>query len=339
MDTRIRRLDELVSPQLGVYGRMPQLSEEDYIEGLAEELPALEESEYNRRMMEERIALDKEARREAEKDASIAKGLGVADLGVKAYPYLSKLAAGKTATGVASGVTQAAVDTGVGASIVPGTTTAVSGATEAGVGSKLVNAGGGFLASMAPSAVGYFAGKAGGTRSTREIGKLGGMVKGKTAREMVGGGIKGAVAGMTTGAAIGAMGGPIGVVGGGIYGLLSGIAGGTGKCIIITICTEENSEDVKVAREYRDKFMDKEMLRGYYMIADKIVPILEKSKLMRTIIRHILVKPMIAFGRKELGYSKSAGIIPEIVTGLFLFLCHWIGSRRSEFVRINGEVI
>lgn len=307
MNTRIRRLDELASPQLGVYGRMPQLSEEDYIEGLAEELPALEEAEYARNAMEERIALDKEARREAEKDANIATGLGVADLGIKAYPYLSKLAGGK--------VTSAAGTTGIG------------------------TAGGGFLASMVPTGVGYLAGRAGGTRFTREIGKLGGIVKGKTAQEMTGGALKGAAAGVASGAAIGAMGGPIGAVAGGIYGAIAGLAGGRGKCIIVTTCTSENSEEVKIAREYRDRFMDMGMLRGYYMIAEKIVPVLEQSRIARRITYHTLVKPMIAFGKKKLGYSKSVGIVPGIITGLFLLLCRSIGSRRGEFTRCNGEVI
>lgn len=187
---KFRRLSDLVSPQISAVsgGRAVDLSEEDYIDAMAEYMPEIEEARYNREMLDERTRLDEIARKEARQDSNIATGLTAVETGIKAYPLLSK--------GLGSSGTKAAT-----------TTTAAKGLSG--------------IASLGASAAGGLAGAMGSTKSNRELGKLGGLVKGKKDQERVAGGIKGAGAGALTGLALG---GPVGAAVGGLYGMLSGIS-------------------------------------------------------------------------------------------------------------------
>lgn len=222
----IRRLSDMVSPQIGAVsgGRQPVLSEEDYIEGMAEELPAIEEAEYNRRMTEERMQMDRDARSQSRSDSNTAMGMEAAGLGIKAYPYLSKLAAGKTATALAPTVGNTIAN--VGMSEAAGSMTGAETAAAVG-GAPTV----GGLASMIPSAAGYVGAKIGGEKFTRQVGSLGGMVKNKTDQRHVGAAVKGGMAGVGAGALLGAQmgawGGPAGSLAGaavgGLYGAISGL--------------------------------------------------------------------------------------------------------------------
>jgi len=229
----IRRLSDMVSPQIGAVsgGRQPVLSEENYIEGMADELPAIEEAEYNRSMTEERMQMDRDARSQARSDSNTSMAMETANLGIKAYPYLSKLAAGKTATALVPAVTNAGAGTGAGIGLsevagIPG-----YGAT-AGTGAAVGGAPAvGTLASMVPGAAGYVGAKIGGDKFTRQVGSLGGMVKNKTDQRHIGGAVKGGMAGVGAGALLGAQmgawGGPAGSLAGaavgGLYGAISGL--------------------------------------------------------------------------------------------------------------------
>jgi hypothetical protein len=71
-------------------------------------------------------------------------------------------------------------------------------------------------------------------------------------------------------------------------------------CIIVTACTSPNSEEVNITRQYRDKFLDQETLRGYYMIAEKVVPLINKHKWFRSFVKKHLVDNLIEYGRYAL---------------------------------------
>ncbi len=112
------------------------------------------------------------------------------------------------------------------------------------------------------------------------------------------------------------------------------------RCIIVTACTSPDSPEVNITREYRDKFLTPEELRGYYMIAEKTVPLIHQSPLVRRLIKSCLVDPLIACGRFELGYTRRIpSLFDRLVKRSFLGLCRLAGRTRSSFVRLNGEIV
>lgn len=110
------------------------------------------------------------------------------------------------------------------------------------------------------------------------------------------------------------------------------------NCIIVTACTYPDSPEVNLCREYRDSFMTADQLRGYYMIAEKIVPLIEKSPKLRYFAQKYLVDPLIEYGAFALGKTKDSSRKAELVARAFLGLCRLAGQTRKQFVRANGEV-
>jgi hypothetical protein len=120
---------------------------------------------------------------------------------------------------------------------------------------------------------------------------------------------------------------------GGLWGALSG------GCVIVTACTDRHAPEVEIAREYRDKYLSPDQLRGYYMIAEKVVPRIERSNRLKKFVKRILVDNLIEYGRFALGKTtKKPGIASRIITRSFLALCEATGRTRKTFTRSNGEV-
>jgi hypothetical protein len=130
----------------------------------------------------------------------------------------------------------------------------------------------------------------------------------------------------------------IGGVIGGIVGGITSLFGGDG-CIIVTACHGRNSKEVNITREYRDKFLDAETIRGYYMIADRIVPMMESNRMFKLWVKREIVNNLIEFGKRELGYSDKCGLDAEAVSMAFLQACKDAGAGLESYTRITGEVI
>ena len=103
---------------------------------------------------------------------------------------------------------------------------------------------------------------------------------------------------------------------------------GRGPCIIVTICTSRDSEEVNIARDYRDKYLSIEQLRGYYIIAEKVVPYL-KYNIIKKLVKKFLVDKLISHAKDK----------HNITTKLFLKLCEHFGQQQLSFVRSNGEIV
>jgi hypothetical protein len=110
-------------------------------------------------------------------------------------------------------------------------------------------------------------------------------------------------------------------------------------CIIVTACTSPESEEVNITREYRDKYLTPEQLRGYYMIAEKVVPAIAGSAAVKWFVKRFLVDNLIAYGRHALGKGPRPGLSSTLITRGFLALCNAVGSRKPSFVRVNGEIV
>jgi hypothetical protein len=174
--------------------------------------------------------------------------------------------------------------------------------------------------------------------STENIGHLvgiGKIVGGEKEASAFGSATAGAGAGALAGLAIGGpIGAGVGAIIGGVAGLVSDILGG---CIIITACTDRHSPEVEVAREYRDKYMDNDQLRGYYMIAEKVVPMMTTDKIRKRVKKYF-VDPLVDCLKKDLGMTKSCKFTSRLVKESFLGLCKVVGMMKESFVRCNGEV-
>ncbi len=107
-------------------------------------------------------------------------------------------------------------------------------------------------------------------------------------------------------------------------------------CIIVTACTDRNSPEVELTREYRDRFLNPDQLRGYYIIAETILPYVKKHKIF---VKRILVDNLIEYGRYALDKtSDKPSLKSRIITRTFLCLCKAVGMTRKQFIRANGEV-
>lgn len=127
-----------------------------------------------------------------------------------------------------------------------------------------------------------------------------------------------------------------------VTGETSGFFGGGGflgtGCIIITACTSPDSDEVNVTRRYRDKIMLPETLRGYYMLAEQVVPLIHKSDKLRRFLKKYLVDSLAATCGWKLKERDMPSWKARIITGLFLGGCNLLGHTKPQFVRYNGEM-
>lgn len=111
-------------------------------------------------------------------------------------------------------------------------------------------------------------------------------------------------------------------------------------CIIVTVCTNPESYEVNIAREYRDKFLTPGQLRGYYMIAEKLVPRITKSSILKTLTKKLLVDRLIKVGEYRLCKTSNVpSLFNTFVTDTFLWLCAKVGSTKDSYTRSNGEIV
>jgi len=112
------------------------------------------------------------------------------------------------------------------------------------------------------------------------------------------------------------------------------------SCIIVTACTSHDSPEVELTREYRDTFLTRSQVIGYYWLASLIVPFINKSCIIKAIVKKILVDRLIDHGYVELGYyEKRKHITSKIVSEFFLSVCNVMGFIKDELskeVQANG---
>jgi hypothetical protein len=124
---------------------------------------------------------------------------------------------------------------------------------------------------------------------------------------------------------------------------------GGGCCIIVTVASNptmkyvdgegRDSYAVNVTRIYRDNIMPPGQLRGYYMIAEALVPrMLESDRWMQWAKRNI-VDNVVPYCEWKTGLSVKRPLIKTIIKAkAFLWLCSCAGATRPSFTRCNGEV-
>jgi hypothetical protein len=146
-----------------------------------------------------------------------------------------------------------------------------------------------------------------GVKEFGNVATLGQSFGGENERNIGGGALAGAGAGAAIGSIVPGVGTAIGAGIGGLLGGIGGALGGDG-CIIVTTATHPDSEEVNITRQYRDRFLDKETLRGYYVIAEKVVPLMKKYPLFKKLVKRVLVDNLIEYGRYALEQAKIHGM-------------------------------
>lgn len=281
----------------------------------------------------EEMELAEESQREAEKQAAISTGINLATLGTTGGYLGHKLGwfGGKQPAEAAP------------ATAAPVTTAAPAGAEAAGA--------------LAYDPFNYEAAAAGGGSSGMSLSSLALKSAGTAGVELAGrsihdwaeeqGGAMGGTLELTArraaqGAIIG--GGPVGAGIGAAVGIVEGaLTGGEGACMIVSACMGRGSFDVQVARLYRDRFVDRVTLRGYYMIAEWIVPWMTRYPALLRIVRRGLVDPLITYAiwRLSKDWMPFGAYLPgwyvRTVSRWFLRVCKRFGASRMCYIRSNGE--
>ena len=288
-----------------------QISEQE----MFSQTSALEKQLSEQRMQMERGIAERQLQQQKTQGA-IGMGLQAAQTGMQAYqvgqsagwwgnkPATPSFTPGYAAGGYGTvGLTGGAGGTGYAAGGY-GTVSALEGGAGVGLGTYAGYAGIGVG--------GYMGGKS--AKEQYEAGEI--SRKGSRAKSVM----SGATAGAIAGSVIPGIGTGIGAVVGGISGLI-------GSCIIVSSCTDPDSYEVNITREFRDKHLDPVTLKGYYRLASCIVPLIKASEQFKRYIKETLVNRLIDYGEWFMGYKTRLKFNDsEYVARNFLNTCYLMGA-------------
>lgn len=366
--------NEIVSPQMrAMTGMSPRISYGDYLQGASEALPMIYATEEQKRIADEERALQKQYMDSTLKDRRTGTMVELGKTGLQAYqipqvqtrvnsilgmpvrktpvPYTSpsigvtggEVAIGKTASGLAPKPMTDMATGYTGLSPMPETMPLYQGGNALDRTAMLNNTGADNINTIAntpttptppqPMTWGGVAARGATGLGANYLMDRTGLDKDLNRRlgDVGGGIVSGAIKGFAS------TWNPMGAI-------VGAIAGGYGAknkgCIIVTACTDPYSYEVKITREFRDEYLDKSALRGYYVVAEKIVPVIEKYQWFKRFMKTQLVDRLVDVGEYKLGKKNNRPrVSSSIVTWLFLRMCKLVGTARTEFTRCTGEVI
>ena len=132
--------------------------------------------------------------------------------------------------------------------------------------------------------------------------------------------------GLAGAAILGEYGKDIGKIGGSI---VSGIGKLFSGCVIVSACNGPDSYEVDVTRAFRDTFLGLYSLMGYYAMAHFIVPLMERSRTFKRIVKICLVDHLIDYGEWALGLKPD-----RVKTGSM-----WVSRAFLWGIRTLGRVL
>jgi hypothetical protein len=127
-----------------------------------------------------------------------------------------------------------------------------------------------------------------------------------------------------------AVAGPPGAIIGGLIGLL------TSKCIIISACTGRDSEEVRIANKYSDKFLDFDQMLGYYGMSYYVAPVIHKHPGLKNFVRVQLVNKLCDYGLKKLWRRPKCKLSSYVVSKSFLGLCKLTGMTMFRWMEVRN---
>lgn len=92
-----------------------------------------------------------------------------------------------------------------------------------------------------------------------------------------------------------------------------------------------------IVRRYREEKMTVRNRRGYYWLADRLVPLMERSRFVKTMVAWLMVNPMTIYGKYYFGINKY-GFIFAPITSFWLRVYTILGFQKP-YKRRGTEVI
>jgi hypothetical protein len=92
-----------------------------------------------------------------------------------------------------------------------------------------------------------------------------------------------------------------------------------------------------VVRQYRDDHMTERNRRGYYWLAERLVPAMRKHEIVFRAVKYIMVDPMVKYGKWFYGLDRKGWIFAPVKSfwlGVFNIL-----GKRPPYRRHSGEVV
>ena len=93
----------------------------------------------------------------------------------------------------------------------------------------------------------------------------------------------------------------------------------------------------EVVRRYRDEHMTDRNRRGYYKVAEVLVPLMRKSPTIKWLVTKTFADPLVSYGKYYYGQNKH-GVIYSPIKNLWMKLFDTVGGD-TEFIRENGETV
>jgi len=94
----------------------------------------------------------------------------------------------------------------------------------------------------------------------------------------------------------------------------------------------------EVVRRYRDEKMTERNRRGYYKVAEVLVPMMRKSKVVKWLVAKTMTDPLVSYGKYYYGKNKH-GWIFKPVEKFWMWVFDTVGEENVQFIRENGEII
>jgi len=93
-----------------------------------------------------------------------------------------------------------------------------------------------------------------------------------------------------------------------------------------------------VVRRYRDEHMTVQNRRGYYWLADRLVPRMKKHRIIKEAVKFFMVLPMTEYGKYVYGYNRI-GVLFKPVAKFWLKVYEILGDRPPYKRRGSLEVV
>lgn len=114
--------------------------------------------------------------------------------------------------------------------------------------------------------------------------------------------------------------------------------GSSGGCCFIMLEARYGDGTMdEVVRRYRDEYMTDRNRRGYYKVAEVLVPLMRKSSVIKWLVTKTFADPLVSYGKYYYGQNKH-GVIYSPIKNLWMKLFDIVGGD-TEFIRENGETV
>lgn len=114
-------------------------------------------------------------------------------------------------------------------------------------------------------------------------------------------------------------------------------ASGAGCCFIMLEARYGDGTMDAVVRRYRDEMITERNKRGYYKLAEVLVPLMRESKLFKFMVAKTFADPMVSYGKWHYGQNKH-GWLFKPVEKFWMKVFNVLGTD-TQFIRENGQTV